>query len=85
MKVKDKEIPVRTGDELQQNIRDLRMGDKIQLEILRGVDGRQANIQKLNIEITLGELPPADLEDQPDQFFNPFNQPRFQQPRPRNR
>jgi S1-C subfamily serine protease len=84
LKVKDKEIPIHSGDELRQHIRDLRMGDKIELEVLRGVGGRAANIQKLNKEITLGELPPLDMEDQPDQFFNPFNQPRFQQPRPRN-
>jgi len=85
LKVKDKEIPIHSGEELRQHIRDLRMGDKIELEVLRGVGGRAANIQKLNREITLGELPPPDMEDQPDQFFNPFNQPRFQQPRPRNR
>ena len=85
LKVKNKEIAIHTGNELREHIRDLRTGDKIELEVLRGVGGRAANIQKLNREITLGELPPLDLEDQPDQFFNPFNQPRFQQPRPRNR
>lgn len=85
MKVKDKEISIHSGTDLQQNIRNLRTGDKIELEVLRGVGGRAANIQKLNREIILGELPPPDVEDQPDQFFHPFNQPRFPQGRPRNR
>ena len=85
LKVKNKEITIHTGNELREHIRDLRTGDKIELEVLRGMGGRAANIQKLNREVILGELPPPDLEDQPDQFFNPFNQPRFQQGRPRNR
>lgn len=87
LKVKDKEIPIRSGDELRQNIRDLRSGDKIELEVLRGVGGRAANIEKVNLVVTLDELPQLDLEQQPDQFFNPNNQQKIpqQQGRPRNR
>lgn len=86
LKSKDKELAIRTGEELRQNIRDLRTGDVIQLELLRGVGGRPANVEKLNLDVTLGELR-EDLE-QPDQFIRPFDPqrpPQQQQGRPRNR
>lgn len=86
LKAKNKEIAIRSGEELRQNIRDLRTGDVIQLEVLRGVGGRPANILKLNLDVTLGELP--EDADQPDQFFKQFDPQRPQQQlpgRPRNR
>lgn len=87
LKVKDKEIPIHSGEELRQNIRDLRAGDNIQLELMRGVGGRAANIERHELKITLGELPQLDMEQQPDQFFRPFDpqRPQQQQGRPRNR
>lgn len=70
----DKKQVVNTDDELRKGIQRLKPGDKVTLEVIRGILGRAANLERINVEITLGELPQLNLADQPDQFV-PRNPP----------
>lgn len=70
---------IRNPDDLKKLIRGLKPEEKIDLEVLRGIAGRINNIEKLNLTVTLKQLPNIDLQQEPDQFGNPFRQ----QPRPR--
>lgn len=81
IQVRGKLQSIRSPDELRQLIRDMKPDDKIVVEVMRGLAGRGNNIVKENLTVTLSKLPNLELQQQPDQFFNPFRQP---QPRPRN-
>lgn len=70
IKSKGKDIPIRSSDALRQNIRELKPGDKITVELLRGLTKR-GNIERLTMEVPLKQLPMMDVQQIPDQFGIP--------------
>lgn len=75
-RAKDKEVTIHSGDELRHHIRELKPGDTVVFEVLRGLVTRAAKLEKLNIEVTLDELPRLDLNPPAEPFGGPGN-PQF--------
>ncbi len=73
-----KQTVIRNSDELRLQIRELKPNEKITLEVLRGL--AQKNLEPINIEATLEELPPLEPQQLNDRFFPPV--PQQQMPRP---
>lgn len=84
LKHQEKEYPIRNDEELRHHIRELKPGDRVILEIVRGITGRASKLERLNIEVVLDELPRIDQANLPDQF-NPFNPMQPAPIRPRMR
>ncbi len=80
IKAKGKETVVRNSEELRHLIRDLKPNEKITLEILRGLAKGIKNLEPLNIEATLEELPPLEPQQLNDRFWPQV--PQQQGPRP---
>lgn len=80
IRAKGKETVVRNSEELRHLIRDLKPNEKITLEILRGLAKGIKNLEPLNIEATLEELPPLEPQQLNDRFWPQV--PQQQGPRP---